>query len=87
MNAFIKDILLQAGNVRTDHIMFTFGEDFQYENAMEYYLNIDKLMKYTMEKVHECSVFGMDRAYLISALFRRTKSCEIFLPKEPILSS
>ena len=51
MDAFIKDVLLQAGNYRTDHIMFTFGSDFHYENAIEYYRNIDKLMKYTMEKV------------------------------------
>ena len=51
VDAFIKDVLLQAGNYRTDHIMFTFGSDFHYENAMEYYRNIDKLMKYTMMKV------------------------------------
>ena len=51
VDAFIKDVLLQAGNYRTDHIMFTFGSDFQYENAEEYYRNIDKLMKYTMQKV------------------------------------
>ena len=51
MNAFIKDILLQAGNLRTDNVMFTFGSDFQYENAIEYYKNLDKLMKYTMQKV------------------------------------
>ena len=52
VDAFIKDILLQAGNYKTDHIMFTFGSDFQYENAIENYKNIDKLIKYTMEKVH-----------------------------------
>ena len=51
VNTFIKDVLLQAGNLRTDHIMFTFGSDFHYENAIEYYKNVDKLMKYTMEKV------------------------------------
>ena len=52
VDAFIKDVLLQAGNYRTNHIMFTFGSDFHYENAIEYYKNIDKLIKYTMEKVH-----------------------------------
>lgn len=31
--------------------MFTFGSDFQYENAIENYKNIDKLIKYTMQKV------------------------------------
>ena len=53
VNAFIKDVLLQAGNYRTNHIMFTFGSDFHYENAIEYYKNIDKLMKYTMERVFQ----------------------------------
>ena len=51
VDQFIKDILLQAGNLRTDNVMFTFGSDFQYENAIEYYKNLDKLMKYTMQKV------------------------------------
>ena len=52
VNTFIKDVLLQAGNLRTNQVMFTFGSDFQYENAIEYYKNLDKLMKYTMEKVY-----------------------------------
>ena len=55
VNDFIKDILLQAGNLRTNNVMFTFGSDFQYENAIEYYKNLDKLMKYTMEKVGTCA--------------------------------
>ena len=52
VDAFIKDILLQAGNLRTNNVMFTFGSDFQYESAIENYKNIDKLMEYTMQKVH-----------------------------------
>ena len=56
---FIKDILLQAGNLRTNNVMFTFGSDFQYENAIEYYKNLDKLMKYTMEKVGTCMYLCM----------------------------
>lgn len=51
VDAFIKTILLQAGNYRTDHIMFTMGSDFQHENSNEWYKNLDKLMKYTMMKV------------------------------------
>ena len=51
MDAFVKDILVAAGNLRTNNVMFTFGSDFQYENAIEYYKNLDKLMKYTMQKV------------------------------------
>lgn len=52
VDLFIEDILLQAGNYRTNNIMFTFGSDFQYESAIEWYKNVDKLMKYTMQKVH-----------------------------------
>ena len=51
VDLFIRDILLQAGNLRTNNVMFTFGSDFQYENAIEWYKNIDKLMMYTMKKV------------------------------------
>ena len=51
VDAFIEDILLAAGNYRTNNVMFTFGSDFQYESAIENYKNIDKLMEYTMQKV------------------------------------
>ena len=51
VDLFIRDILLQAGNLRTNNVMFTFGSDFQYENAIEWYKNLDKLMMYTMKKV------------------------------------
>ena len=56
VDAFIEDILLAAGNYRTNNVMFTFGSDFQYESAIENYKNIDKLMEYTMQKVRfiEC---------------------------------
>ena len=52
MESFIKVILLQAGNYRSDHIMFTMGSDFEHENSHEWYKNLDKLMKYTMMKVN-----------------------------------
>ena len=51
VNDFIKYILQVVDSYRTGHIMFTFGGDFQYRNAIEDYKNLDKLMKYTMEKV------------------------------------
>ena len=53
MDDFIKYILQVVESYRTGHIMFTFGGDFQYKNAIEDYKNLDKLMKYTMEKVNE----------------------------------
>ena len=56
MNDFIKYILQVVESYRTGHIMFTFGGDFQYKNAIEDYKNLDKLMKYTMEKVSKLVV-------------------------------
>jgi hypothetical protein len=62
VESFIKVILLQAGNYRTDHIMFTMGSDFNHENSHEWYKNLDKLMKYTMMKVrsNECFYHTID---------------------------
>ena len=48
---FVKAIATQQKFYRHNHIMLTMGEDFQWENAREWYKNLDKLMKYTMEKV------------------------------------
>ena len=31
---------------KTNNIMMTMGEDFTYENAREWYDNLDKLIKY-----------------------------------------
>ena len=48
---FVAATASQMKHYRTNHIMFTMGEDFQYESAREWYKNLDKIMKYTMEKV------------------------------------
>lgn len=50
---FLAAIYDQKKHYQTNHIMLTMGSDFQYENAREVYKNLDKLMKYTMEKVQE----------------------------------
>ena len=36
----------QAKHYKTNNIMMTMGSDFQYENAHEWYKNLDKLIKY-----------------------------------------
>ena len=48
---FIDVIYDQMKHYLTNHIMLTMGSDFQYENAREVFKNLDKLMKYTMQKV------------------------------------
>ena len=47
----IKEIYQQAKASVTNHIMFTFGSDFQYMNARMNFDNMDKLIKYTNQKV------------------------------------
>eukprot|EP00045_Choanoeca_perplexa_P017606 m.259200 g.259200 ORF g.259200 m.259200 type:complete len:1088 (-) comp17585_c0_seq4:4855-8118(-) len=34
----------QAAHMRTDHILFAMGSDFNYENALQWYHNLDKLI-------------------------------------------
>jgi hypothetical protein len=48
---FVEAIYDQKEHYLTNHIMLTMGSDFQYENAREVFKNLDKLMRYTMEKV------------------------------------
>ena len=39
-------ILWQAKHYTTNNIMMTFGSDFNFESAVEWFKNIDKLIKY-----------------------------------------
>lgn len=48
---FVAAIYDQKEHYLTNHIMLTMGSDFQYENAREVFKNLDKLMKYTMQRV------------------------------------
>ena len=43
---FVKAAYDQAAHYKTNHILMTMGEDFQYENANTWYKNLDKLIKY-----------------------------------------
>ena len=36
----------QAAHYKTNHMLMTMGEDFQYENANTWYKNLDKLIEY-----------------------------------------
>ena len=39
-------MFLQAQVYKTNHIIMTMGSDFQYENAIPWYKNMDKLIRY-----------------------------------------
>lgn len=49
VNDFVKAALQQAGGTRGDintmNIMWTMGSDFMYENAEEWFINLDKIIK------------------------------------------
>ena len=46
---FVNVTCKQASQYKTNHVMLTMGEDFQYENANTWYKNLDKLIKYVKE--------------------------------------
>ena len=46
VDRFVKAALAQAAHYKTNHILMTMGEDFQYENANTWFKNLDKLIKY-----------------------------------------
>ncbi|CAI9113742.1 OLC1v1014408C1 [Oldenlandia corymbosa var. corymbosa] len=46
VNAFVAAAYWQANITRTNHIMFTMGTDFQYQYALTWFRNMDKLIHY-----------------------------------------
>ena len=46
---FVNVTCKQGSQYKTNHIMLTMGEDFQYENANTWYKNLDKLITYLKE--------------------------------------
>lgn len=52
----IKDIRyfkndFQLNGYKTNHVIMTFGSDFEYQNALHHFKNIDKLIKYVNAEV------------------------------------
>ena len=52
MNWFMM-IMVFVTNMLQDHIMFTMGDDFQYQNAVMNYKNMDKVFFLNTEKNNE----------------------------------
>ncbi|KAJ1689196.1 hypothetical protein LUZ63_013351 [Rhynchospora breviuscula] len=46
VNDFVNAVLTQANVTRTNHIMWTMGDDFQYQYAESWFKNMDKLIHY-----------------------------------------
>lgn len=47
MQLFLNALMWQANRTQGDHIMLTMGSDFQYENGLENFDRLDKLIYYT----------------------------------------
>ena len=52
VQAFIQAAHDEARGFATNHIIMTMGSDFQYQNANEWFKNIDKLIKYVNNQVN-----------------------------------
>ncbi|CAI7905688.1 unnamed protein product, partial [Closterium sp. NIES-54] len=46
VEAFVHKSLTQAGNTRSEHVMWVMGEDFSHANAALWFKNLDKLVHY-----------------------------------------
>ncbi|XP_071952735.1 lysosomal alpha-mannosidase-like [Antedon mediterranea] len=53
---FISAVQDQAKHFKTNNIMMTMGMDFEYENAIPWYKNLDKLIKYVNEKTNSTNI-------------------------------
>ena len=49
VDLFVQETCDQAKSYKTNHIMLTMGEDFNYQNALKWFKNLDKLVKYVNE--------------------------------------
>ncbi|XP_064609244.1 lysosomal alpha-mannosidase-like [Liolophura sinensis] len=50
VNQFLKDVADQAKHYATDHLIMTMGSDFQYTDALTWYKNLDKIIKYVNQQ-------------------------------------
>ncbi|CAF3717623.1 unnamed protein product [Rotaria socialis] len=69
VQAFMNAAHDQATGYATNHIMMTMGSDFQYENANQWYKNLDKLIRY----VNAQQVNGSD-----VNIFYSTPTCYLY---------
>lgn len=49
VNAFVKLSCEQAKHYKTNNIILTMGQDFNYQNAHHWFKNLDKLIKYVQK--------------------------------------
>jgi lysosomal alpha-mannosidase len=65
---FVRAAQEQAAHYASNHIMFTMGSDFNYESALEWYKNLDKLIRYVNKMSDEVEVFYSTPSRYLDAL-------------------
>jgi len=61
---FVRAAIWQGDRTRGEHIMFTMGSDFQYENAREWFENLDRIIKYVNEDGRVQAMYSNPELYL-----------------------
>ena len=64
VNAFVEEITEYSKSYRTNNIIVPMGDDFNYENAHEYFKNTDKLLKYLAEDGRVNAFYSTPSKYL-----------------------
>ncbi|KAK3024438.1 hypothetical protein RJ639_042970 [Escallonia herrerae] len=62
VNDFIDAAMVQANVTRTNHVMWTMGDDFQYQYAESWFKQMDKLLHYVNKKYLSVDCRYADRA-------------------------
>lgn len=57
VDEYIKAINDQAQMYKTNDLIHTMGSDFQYQNALTWYINLDRLIKHVHERNSSINVF------------------------------
>ena len=70
VDLFVKETCEQANSYKTNHIMLTMGEDFQFQNALKWFKNLDKLIRHVNEVSSFLYVCLLMRLILILLLYQ-----------------
>ncbi|GJP46907.1 hypothetical protein CLOM_g6156, partial [Closterium sp. NIES-68] len=64
VDEFVQVALAQAANYRTEHIMWTMGEDFSHTDALPWFANMDKLIHYVNQDGRVNALYSTPSMYV-----------------------
>lgn len=76
LDQFVQKVWEQSNMTRGNHVMWTMGSDFNYEDAQPWYLNLDKLIKvsFCFPKQHAFAALAFGPLLNWSLLFQAAKA-------------